>query len=92
MDEISHKSSMQRAIDWPTLQKIYIMPKRGFSLVEAAAYCGIPPKTIYEAKRRGASEDARARFPVRGVKRGKMWLFDRKDLDRWLDELFKQKQ
>jgi hypothetical protein len=83
---------MQRAIDKPILQKVYMIPKRGFSVVQAAEYCGIRPKTIYEAKRRGASEDARARFPVKGVKRGKTWLFDRKDLDRWLDELFKQKQ
>jgi hypothetical protein len=66
--------------------------KRGFSLKEAADYCGIPVKTIYEAKRRGATGEARARFPVSGVKRGKTWLFDRKDLDAWLDELFTDKQ
>jgi len=66
--------------------------KRGFSLKEAADYCGIPVKTIYEAKRRGATGEARARFPVPGVKRGKTWLFDRKDLDTWLDEVFVEKR
>jgi predicted DNA-binding transcriptional regulator AlpA len=66
--------------------------KRGFALREAASYCGIPKKTIYEAKRRGASLEAKARFPVPGVKRGKAWLFDRKDLDAWLDKIFAEKQ
>jgi len=66
--------------------------KRGFSLKEAADYCGIPPKTIYEAVRRGATAEAKTRFPVPGVKRGKTWLFQRKDLDAWLDELFTEKQ
>jgi predicted DNA-binding transcriptional regulator AlpA len=66
--------------------------KRGFSLKEAADYCGIPLKTIYEAKRRGATGEARTRFPVPGVKRGKAWLFDRKDLDAWLDKIFTEKQ
>lgn len=70
----------------------YQMPKRGFTVQEAAVYCGLPPKTIYEAKRRRANPEARARFPVPGVKRGKMWLFDKKDLDAWLDELFTGKQ
>lgn len=69
----------------------YIAPKRGFTLNQAAEYCGIPSKTIYEAKRRGASEESRLRFPVPGVKRGKAWLFDREDLDKWLDEIFKEK-
>jgi hypothetical protein len=66
--------------------------KRGFTVREAASYCGIPEKAIYEAKRRGASLEGMARFPVPGVKRGKTWLFDRKDLDAWLDELFTEKQ
>jgi len=65
--------------------------KRGFRLSEAAEYCGIPEKTIYEAKRRGSNKEARARFPVPGVKRGKCWLFERKDLDHWLDQVFKDK-
>jgi hypothetical protein len=65
--------------------------KRGFSLSEAAMYCGIPEKTIYESKRRGATAAARARFPVPGVKRGKCWLFERSDLDHWLDQVFKGK-
>jgi predicted DNA-binding transcriptional regulator AlpA len=66
--------------------------KRGFKLNEAAAYCGIPEKTIYEAKRRGATEEAKARFPVPGVKRGKCWLFERRDLDQWLNQVFKDKR
>ena len=65
----------------------YIVPKRGFTLGQAAEYCGIPTKTIYEAKRRGASKEAKFRFPVPGVKRGKTWLFEQKDLDAWLDEI-----
>jgi hypothetical protein len=68
------------------------MPKRGFSLQESAVYCGLRAKTIYEAKRRGATEEAKARFPVPGVKRGKTWLFERKDLDAWLDTVFKDKR
>jgi hypothetical protein len=68
------------------------LPKRAFSTLEAATYCGIPIKTIYEAKRRGATEEAKARFPVDGVKRGKSWLFEQKDLDAWLDVLFTEKQ
>jgi len=68
------------------------MPKRGFSLQEAANYCGIPVKTIYSAKSRRAKPDEIARFPVPGVKRGKAWLFLREDLDKWLDELAKKKQ
>jgi predicted DNA-binding transcriptional regulator AlpA len=66
--------------------------KRGFSLKEAADYCGIPDKTIYEAKRRGASLEGKARFPVPGVKRGKTWLFEKEDLDAWLDEIFADKR
>jgi hypothetical protein len=66
--------------------------KRGFALQEAATYCGIPAKTIYEAKRRKATEEAKARFPVPGVKRGKTWLFERRDLDAWLDEVFGAKK
>jgi predicted DNA-binding transcriptional regulator AlpA len=62
------------------------MPKRGFSLREAANYCGLPVKTIYLAKAR------RATPPVPGVKRGKAWLFLREDLDKWLNELAKMKQ
>jgi len=68
------------------------LPKRAFSVLEAATYCGIPPKTIYEAKRRQATEDAKNRFPVPGVKRGKTWLFERSDLDAWLDEVFRGKR
>ena len=68
------------------------LPKRAFSTLEAATYCGIPVKTIYEAKRRGAKEAARSRFPVPAVKRGKTWLFDQEDLDAWLDELFTEKR
>lgn len=68
------------------------LPKRAFSTLEAATYCGIPIKTIYEAKRRGATEEARSRFPVKGVKRGKSWVFEQNDLDAWLDEIFMEKQ
>jgi predicted DNA-binding transcriptional regulator AlpA len=77
---------MPRVIDKPNILK------RGFSLNEAAQYCGIPVKTIYEAKRRRSTKEARDRFPVPGVKRGKTWLFDRKDLDAWLDDVFKDKK
>jgi predicted DNA-binding transcriptional regulator AlpA len=85
---------MQRAIDKPSMQKIYvyITPKRGFSLAEAANYCGIPAKTIYSAKSRRAGPEERARFPVPGIKRGKQWMFLKEDLDKWLDQLAKDKQ
>jgi Helix-turn-helix domain len=71
------------------------LPKRGFTLEEAAYYCGVPAKTIYEAMRnpdrandREKVLEARARFPVRGVKRGKSWIFQKSDLDSWLDTVF----
>jgi hypothetical protein len=71
------------------------LPKRGFSLEEAAYYTGVPAKTIYEAMRnpdrandREKVLEARGRFPVRGVKRGKSWIFQKADLDSWLDVVF----
>lgn len=68
------------------------MVKRGFTVKEAASYLGIPAKTIYEAKRRGATEESKARFNVLAVKRGKTWLFERKDLDSWADRIFEDKR
>ena len=75
------------------------LPKRGFTLEEAAYYTAVPAKTIYDAMRnpdrvndKEKVLEARARFPVRGVKRGKAWLFEKKDLDAWLDQVFSEKE
>ena len=67
------------------------LPKRGFTAEESAHYCGVPVKTIYEAKRPKADPEARGRFPVPGVKRGKTWLFERQDLDNFLNQVFSEK-
>jgi hypothetical protein len=51
------------------------IPKRGLSEQEAAEYCGVPPTTL---ARHGPS-------PTKITKRRK--IYDRRVLDRWLDEL-----
>ena len=63
------------------------MPKRLFTVKEAALYLGLPTKRIYEAVRRKATEEAKARFPVRPKRHGKIWLFERKDLDAYADSI-----
>jgi hypothetical protein len=50
------------------------VPKRGFSLEEAAEYCGVSKNTM---TRHGPSP----------VKIGDRIIFDRRALDRWLDQL-----
>jgi hypothetical protein len=51
------------------------IPKRGLSEEEAAEYCGVAPNTL---ARHGPS-------PTKITKRKK--VYDRRVLDRWLDEL-----
>ena len=63
------------------------MPKRLFTVKEAALYLGLPTKRIYEAVRKGAADEARERFPVRPKRNGKIWLFERKDLDAYADSI-----
>lgn len=63
------------------------MPKRLFTVKEAATYLGVPAKRIYEAVRRRATKEARARFPVPARRSGKIWLFEREDLDAYADSI-----
>ena len=62
-------------------------PKRLYTVQEAANYLGLPTKRIYEAVRRKATEEAKARFPVKPKRHGKIWLFERKDLDEFADSI-----
>jgi excisionase family DNA binding protein len=62
-------------------------PKRLFTVQEAADYLGLPVKRIYEALRRGARPEAKKRFPVPAKKAGKLWHFERKDLDAYADSI-----
>lgn len=61
--------------------------KRLFTVKEAAHYLGIPEKRIYESRRKRATEEAKARFPVRARRNGKLWLFEKKDLDAYADSI-----
>ena len=61
--------------------------KRLFTFQEAASYLGLPAKRIYEAVRKRATEEARARFPVKPKRIGKIWLFEKKDLDSFEKQL-----
>jgi hypothetical protein len=63
------------------------MPKRLFTVQEAANYLGLPTKRIYEAVRRRATQEARARFPIKPKRIGKIWLFEKKDLDMFADSI-----
>jgi excisionase family DNA binding protein len=56
---------------------------RLFSIGEAAKYLSISPKTI----RNRLCRDAKNPFPVKPKKIGKRVLFDRKDLDAYIDSL-----
>ena len=49
----------------------------------AAAYIGLSPKTIYN----GICRNAQCPFPVKPKRYGKKVLFDKRDLDAWVDSL-----
>jgi Helix-turn-helix domain len=61
--------------------------KRLFTVGEAAVYLAVSPKRIYNALRRGATAEERALFPVPAKKNGKMYFFERRDLDKYADAL-----
>jgi len=48
-----------------------------------AEYLSLSPRTIYN----GLSKNAEAPFPVRHKHFGKRVLFEKKDLDEWVDSL-----
>jgi len=56
-------------------------PKRLFRVSEAASYLGISPRTIYN----GVAPRSKIPFPIPHKKRGKVVLFEKKDLDRYAD-------
>lgn len=57
--------------------------KRLLSVEETAAYLGISTRTIYNRIHRKAKKP----FPVRAKRLGKLIKFDRRDLDRYIEEL-----
>ncbi len=59
------------------------MDKRLLSVEEAARYLGLKPRTLYNQTARRAQK----RFPIRPVRFGSRVLFDRKDLDQYIDSL-----
>jgi excisionase family DNA binding protein len=59
------------------------MPKRLFRVQEAAQYLGLAPRTIYN----GIAPKSKQPFPVRFKKQGKVILFEKKDLDEYVDSL-----
>jgi excisionase family DNA binding protein len=61
------------ALGWPRLMSVKI----------AAQYLSLSPRTIYNA----ISKNAETPFPVRPKRYGKRVLFEKKDLDKWVDSL-----
>lgn len=59
------------------------MNKRLLSVIEAANYLSISPRTIYNA----IGPSAKVPFPVRPKRIGKLVRFDIRDLDRYVDSL-----
>ena len=59
------------------------IPKRLFRVPEAAAYLGLAPRTLYN----GIAPKSKQPFPVRFKKQGKVILFEKKDLDEYVDSL-----
>ena len=50
-------------------------PRVAFTVEEAAAACGVSPRTVYEARTAGH---------LIGSRLGKRWVFTRTDLERWV--------
>ena len=59
------------------------MNPRLLPINEAAAYCGLAPKTLRNRLGRRAEHP----FPVKPKRIGRKILFDRRDLDRFIDSL-----
>lgn len=60
-----------------------LRPKRLFSIDDAAYYLGIAPKTI----RNGLGPKAKHPFPVKPRKLGGRVVFEKSDLDKFVDSL-----
>lgn len=60
-----------------------IVKKRLFRVPEAAAYLGLAPRTLYN----GIAPKSKQPFPVRFKKQGKVILFEKKDLDEYVDSI-----
>jgi len=60
-----------------------LIPKRLFRVPEAAVYLGLAPRTIYN----GIAPRSKQPFPVRFKKQGKVILFEKKDLDEYVDSI-----
>jgi predicted DNA-binding transcriptional regulator AlpA len=57
--------------------------KRLLNVEEAAAYLGLSRRTLYN----GVGPKSKTPFPVRAKRIGTRVLFDRQDLDRYIDSL-----
>lgn len=57
--------------------------KRLLSIKEAAVYIGLSPRTLYNA----VAQKSKGPFPVKPKRIGKRVLFDKKDLDNFVDGL-----
>jgi excisionase family DNA binding protein len=67
------KTSPIDTLGWPRLMSVQI----------AAQYLSLSPRTIYN----GISKNAETPFPVKPKHYGKRVLFEKKDLDQWIDSL-----
>ena len=57
--------------------------KRMYTVTEAANYLGISPQTIYN----GLSRDSKQPFPIKPKRFGRKPLFDKADLDLFVENL-----
>jgi len=60
-----------------------ITPKRLFRVAEAAQYLGLAPRTLYN----GIAPKSKTPFPIKFKKQGKLVLFEKKDLDAYIDSI-----
>ena len=67
------------------MEKITIVARwpRLLSIEQTGEYLSIAPKTI----RNGLARDAKSPFPIKPKRYGKRVLFDRKDLDSYVDSI-----
>jgi excisionase family DNA binding protein len=59
------------------------LPKRLLSVPETASYLGISERTIYNQ----ICRKAKKRFPIKPKRIGKRILFDRNEIDQYVDSL-----
>lgn len=65
------------------VKRLLSTEKRLLSIKEAATYLGLSARTLYNT----TGPKAKVPFPVKPKRIGRRTLFDRKDLDRYVDAL-----